>query len=103
LLSRLRELRDGESDDEPESISSASPVIGAAPALAGLKDSQPAEDLDRFWLPPPPLLARPAVLQVEPDLVLHQLPVPAGMLGGEELISRLRCAYLSFAVTEARD
>jgi hypothetical protein len=73
-LSRLRGLRDGESGDQPESISTGLPVIGAALALAGLKDSQPAEDLDRFWLPPPPLPVRPAVLQVEPDLVLRRLP-----------------------------
>jgi uncharacterized Zn finger protein len=100
LLSRLRELRDGESGDEPESISTAPPVIGAAVALEGLRDSQPAEDLDRFWLPPPPLPPRPAVLEVEPDLVLRQLPVPAGLLGGEELISRLRGVYLGLANRE---
>jgi uncharacterized Zn finger protein len=99
LLSRLRELRDGESGQESESILGAAPVIGCAVALVGLGDSQPAEELDRFWLPPPPLPARPAVLEVEPDLVLRQLPVPAGMLGGEELISRLRRAYAGFAVS----
>lgn len=100
LLSRLRQLRDGESDDQLESSSVAPPVIGAALALAGLRDSKPAEELDRFWLPPPPLPARSAVLEVEPDLVLRQSPVPAGMLGGEELISRLRRAYEGFAIPE---
>jgi uncharacterized Zn finger protein len=100
LLSRLRELRDGESEEESELIPTAPPVIGAGLALAGLRDSQPAEELDRFWLPPPPLPARPAVLDVEPDLVLRQLPVPAGVLGGEELISRLRRAYAGLAVPE---
>jgi uncharacterized Zn finger protein len=100
LLSRLRELRDGESEAESESIPTAPPVIGSALALTGLRDSQPAEELDRFWLPPPPLPARPALLDVEPDLVLRQLPVPDGMLGGEELISRLRRAYAGFAVPE---
>jgi hypothetical protein len=48
LLRRLRELRDGESGHQPESISSGPPVIGAALALVGLKDSPPAEDLNRF-------------------------------------------------------
>jgi hypothetical protein len=73
-------LHDGESGDQPESISTRPPVTGAALALDGLKDSQPAEDLDRFWLPPP----------------------PAGLLGGEELISRLRRAYMCFAIPRTK-
>lgn len=68
--------RDGESGDQPELISTGPPVTGAALALDGLKDRRPAEDLDRFWLPPP----------------------PAGLLDCEELTSRLRRAYMCSAI-----
>ena len=88
-------LHDGESGDQPESISTGPPMTGAALALAGLKDSQSAEDLDRFWLPPPPLPARPAVLHAP-------IASPAGLLGGEELISRLRRAHMCFAIPRTK-
>jgi uncharacterized Zn finger protein len=101
LLGRLRELRSGEpAGIDSESQSSAVPSVGAAVALTGLSVADTADELDRFWLPPPALSAQPAALQVEPDLVLRQLPVPAGMLGGEALTSRLRRAYERFGTAE---
>ena len=88
-------LRDGESGDQRNQSQLGRLVTGAALALAGLKHSQPAEDLDRFWLPPPPLPARPAVLHAP-------IASPAGLLGGEELISRLRRAYMCFAIPRTK-
>jgi hypothetical protein len=73
-----------------------SAATGAALALTGLPDPEPDAELDRFWLPPPPLPPRPPVLAVEPDLVLRQLPTPAPRLGGGALTERLRSAYARF-------
>ena len=78
LLARLRDLRAGESGLGRGSSTAAvgPPVIGAALALTGVPDPDPDAELDRFWLPPPPLPPRPPVLAVEPDLVLRQLRFP---------------------------
>jgi hypothetical protein len=43
------------------------------------------KDLGRFWVEPVPLPERPSTLDVEPGLLLRQLPVPAAELGGERL------------------
>jgi uncharacterized Zn finger protein len=101
LLHRLRELRADEPVAEPaQPAEAAPPASGSSLALAGLSDStRPARELDRFWLPPVPLPARPAVVDVEPDVLLRQLPAPGLVLGGEALASRLRAAYLRFAAT----
>lgn len=107
LLARLRELRAGEAGTAPSAATAAAavsrPAAGAALALTGLAEPDPAAELDRFWLPPPPLPARPPVLGVEPDLVLRQLPTPAPMLGGEALAAALRAAYGRFADPDAAD
>ena len=55
--------------------------------------------LDRFWLPPAPLPARPPTLDTEPDLLLRQLPTPGPALGGDTLVRRLRPAYQRFGGT----
>jgi uncharacterized Zn finger protein len=95
LLARLRELRASEPATESDTADAPSRPPGAALALAGL--TQPSTDPERFWLPPPPLPPRPAVLEAEPALLLRQLPVPDATLGGTELVERLRSVYERFA------
>jgi hypothetical protein len=94
LLGRLRELRGSAVVAQP-GVSGPAPIaFGTELALAGLTDM---DDLDRFWLPPPPLPARPPTLKVEPDLLLRQLPTPGTVLGGDALVERLRPVYRRFA------
>ena len=92
LLARLRELRAVEAPDQ-----AAAPAPAAAGTALALSDlSLPEVTPDRFWQPPPPLPGRPAVLEVEPDLIVRQLPVPDAALGGSALADRLRAAYQRF-------
>jgi uncharacterized Zn finger protein len=110
LLTHLRELRSGAdaaatrtrktrsrtakaTGGGPAEGVSAAP-IGTATALAGL--TNPDLGLDRFWLPPVPLPARPPTLDTEPDLLLRQLPTPGPAAGGSELVARLRAFYARF-------
>ncbi len=96
LLGRLRELR---ADGGPETPAPGTQAAaGAALALAGLTPA--AEDALHFWQPPVPLPARPAVLQVDPGLILRQLPTPDAALGGDALGVRLGEAYRRFAATD---
>jgi uncharacterized Zn finger protein len=97
LLSRLRELRSepAATTDTPAEQGAQPRTTGAALALAGLTETPP--DMERFWLPPPPLPPRPAVLEVDPALLLRQLPAPGAALGAEALVQRLRPAYERFA------
>jgi uncharacterized Zn finger protein len=93
LLARLRELR---GDEAPGAREEHAPVVaGAALALSDL--SEPVGGMDRFWQPGPPLPARPAVMAVEADLMLRQLPTPDAALGAEVLSEQLRSAYQRFA------
>jgi uncharacterized Zn finger protein len=111
LLARLRDLRSGppkpgrSGGPKPRSTTprrrdrAADPgpaPTGAAMALADLASPPLAEAVDRFWLPPVPLPARPATLDTEGDLLLRQLPPPGRALGGPELIEQLRPAYQKF-------
>jgi uncharacterized Zn finger protein len=70
----------------------------AAP-LADIPSPPLDEVLDRFWLPPVPLPARPPTLDTEPDLLLRQLPTPGHQLGGDKLVDRIRPIYESFKRT----
>jgi uncharacterized Zn finger protein len=98
LLNRLRELRSEPAVGSATGVERSSPpaTAGAALALAGLGES--AYDVDRFWLPLP-LPPSPSVLEVDPALLLRQLPVPGVSLGGQALVQRLRAAYEQFAKT----
>jgi uncharacterized Zn finger protein len=93
LLARLRALR----GSEPAAAETEAPArpSGAALALSGI--AAPASDPERFWLPPPPLPPRPAVLETDPALLLRQLPEPAATLGGAVLVERLRPIYQRLA------
>jgi uncharacterized Zn finger protein len=61
------------------------------------------EALDRYWVPPVPLPARPPTLETAPDLLLRQLSTPPADLGGESLVQRLRAAYERFGALPARE
>jgi len=103
LLGRLRELRaDGTPDGmHTEPADHAAGPTGTALALSGLAWSGDAPDhLARFWQPSAPLPARPAIMNVEPDLLLRQLPVPDAALGGQALVDKLRVAYQRFGAME---
>jgi uncharacterized Zn finger protein len=97
LLARLRALRTGVDQlfAPPPAPAPAVP-IGAAPALADLATPPLAQTLDRFWVAPVPLPQRPPTLDVEPDLLLRQLPPPGPELGGADLVDRLRRLYRQF-------
>jgi uncharacterized Zn finger protein len=111
LLSRLRELRaadPGSSADPgspvatprratPSTVEPAGTVAGAGLALSDVVSAPLAESLDRFWLPPLALPARPPTLDTEPDFLLRQLPPPGPTIGGPGLVQQLRPAYARFA------
>jgi uncharacterized Zn finger protein len=102
LLSRLRLLRGGgvEGTRRTDSARARPPApVGAGAALAEVADTPLADAVERFWLPPQPLPARPPTLETEPDLLLRQLPTPGPALGGAGLVARLRPAYEAFAET----
>lgn len=105
LLARLRELRATENAELAASDQPAAPtgpatdvaaVAGAGLALADLPAVPVAELVDRFWVPPVPLPARAPTPSADPDLVLRQLAAPAAVIGGPELVDRLRRAYHRF-------
>lgn len=98
LLSRLRLLRGGGVEGTRRSDRARPPApVGAGAALAEVADTPLEDAVDRFWLPPQPLPARPPTLETEPDLLLRQLPTPGPALGGAGLVARLRPAYEAFA------
>jgi uncharacterized Zn finger protein len=103
LLARLRELRADDIADGMPAEPSDHPAgpTGTALALSGLTRSGDASDhVDRFWQPFTPLPPRPAIMNVDPDLLLRQLPVPDATLGGQTLVDRLRMAYQRFGLIE---
>ncbi|MCW3814178.1 SWIM zinc finger family protein [Micromonospora sp. DR5-3] len=109
LLDRLRTLR-GVAAAEPAvetgapagpadaraRLATERPVAGAGRVLDGLPAAEPADALDRFWLPPAPLPDRPPTLATGPELLLRQLAPPGAAIGGPGLVERLRRAYREF-------
>jgi uncharacterized Zn finger protein len=101
LLNRLRDLRGGSGanrEPTPESPAGKPAAweparIGSATALADLGTPPLATALDRFWVSPVPLPQRPPTLDIEPDLLLRQLPEPGPQLGGATLQARLVKTY----------
>lgn len=108
LLDRLRTLRGGDATaggaavmpDGPvgpaDGVARPEPVAGAGRVLAGLPAVPPADEVDRFWLPPVPLPDRPPTLATGPELLLRQLAPPGPELGGPGLVERLCRAYREF-------
>ena len=89
LLARLRELRGDHAAGRVEQVEVPRP--GAAGILADL--TWPEADPVRFWQPAAPLPPRPATLDVEPGVILRQLPEPPAILGGERLAASLTEVY----------
>jgi uncharacterized Zn finger protein len=106
LLGRLRALRGDAArppagGHPPAPTATTPPAAGAAPALAEVTGPPLADALDRFWVAPVPLPARPSTLDTDVDLLLRQLPEPPAGLGGAALRERLRPAYRRFAPIDA--
>jgi uncharacterized Zn finger protein len=131
LLDRLRALRSEEDTSQPDAEAAGAPertarrrqragargasavtpadpnateplgVTGAAIALAGLAGRELEETVDRFWVSPVPLPARPPTIGTDVDLLLRQLPPPAPSLGGAQLVERLRTLYAALAPPSA--
>jgi uncharacterized Zn finger protein len=100
LLGRLRKLRADGTSEEPVDHPPAA-AAGTALALNGLTwPGDPSDRLDLFWQPSAPLPARPAIMNVEADLLLQQLPAPDAALGKQALVDRLRVAYQKFGAIE---
>ncbi|HEX6869943.1 MAG TPA: hypothetical protein VF163_02500 [Micromonosporaceae bacterium] len=85
------------------SAASRSGPAGAARVLAELSSPDLAETVDRFWVPPVPLPARPPTLTADVDLLLRQLPAPAAELGGSQLTDQLRALYAVFGKDAATE
>ncbi len=75
----------------------AAPGIGAAAALSEVHSPALADTVDRFWVAPVPLPARPPTLDTNVDLLLRQLAAPDSTLGGAELLARLRTLYTALS------
>ncbi len=68
---------------------------GALRVLGDLPDVDVRAALDRFWLPPVPLPARPPTLDAPVDLLVRQLPDPPPALGGRPTLEALARLYLA--------
>jgi uncharacterized Zn finger protein len=90
--SRADLLADLGADAEAEAPANAV-RLGTARVLADLPALDVASALDRFWLPPVPLPARPPTLDAPVDLLLRQLPDPPPALGSEETLDALSDVY----------
>ena len=104
LLAALRKLRNGDarpvrSRRARRKPVEAGPVVvgGTAVAVADVGSPDLADTVDRFWVSPVPLPARPPTVDTEPDLVLRQLPTPPETLGAAALVEQLRPMYAAFA------
>jgi uncharacterized Zn finger protein len=92
LLSRLRELRGGDTAHlEVEAAATAEgPRVGAMMALADLVLAE-----GEFWTGAP-VPALPVQAELPVDLLLRQLPVPGAPLGGPDLVTYLAPLYAVF-------
>ena len=82
-------------DEVPAGAATRAGSGGLERALEDLPELDVATALDRFWLAPVPLPARPPTLDASADLVLRALPDPPQSLGGKALVEELRVLYLS--------
>jgi uncharacterized Zn finger protein len=103
LLAALRKLRDGAETGTSarkkktvKAVPPPPPVTGSAGVLAEVVSADLADTVDRFWVSPVPLAARPPTLDTEVDLLLRQLSTPPAVIGGADLAARLRQLYQAF-------
>jgi uncharacterized Zn finger protein len=87
-------------DEVPVGAGARAVSGGLERALEDLPALDVAAALDRFWLSPVPLPARPPTLDAAADLVLRALPDPPQSLGGKALVEELRAFYLSLPEVE---
>jgi uncharacterized Zn finger protein len=92
LLADLAAESQGEDDD---TTSDAGEPRGALRVLGDLPAVDIRNALDRFWLPPVPLPARPPTLEAPVDLLVRQLPDPPPALGGRATLESLAWLYLA--------
>jgi uncharacterized Zn finger protein len=97
--SRADLLADLGADAEAHGADAGEPV-SAARVLTDLPALDVAAALDRFWLPPVPLPARPPTLDAPVDLLLRQLPGPPPALGGEDTLDALSDVYRALPTRE---
>jgi uncharacterized Zn finger protein len=67
--------------------------VGAARVLTDLPAVDVEAAVERFWLSPVPLPARPPTLDAPVDLLLRQLPDPPPALGGRATVDALSDVY----------
>lgn len=96
-------MSDGPAAGLPAREDGATPVPGAARALADLPAMALTAASGPFWSAPVPLPTRPATPAAAPDLLLRQLGPPAAALGGPSLVERLRRAYERFPAMAGPD
>jgi uncharacterized Zn finger protein len=94
LLGRLAELR-GSPAPRKRAARKKVPVPkpGAAAALTEVSSPPLQEVVDRFWVAPVPLPARPPTLDTDATLLLRQLPAAPAAIGGAELVEALGELY----------
>lgn len=97
--SRADLLADLGADADTHGADAGEPV-SAARVLTDLPALDVAAALDRFWLPPVPLPARPPTLDAPVDLLLRQLPDPPPALGGEDTLDALSDVYRALPTRE---
>jgi uncharacterized Zn finger protein len=93
LLWRGRSRADLLADLGADAEADSAERVGTARVLVDLPALDVGSALDRFWLPPVPLPARPPTLDAPVDLLLRQLPDPPPALGGEETLDALSDVY----------
>jgi uncharacterized Zn finger protein len=87
----------GTEEEQPDDVQ----PVGALRVLGDLPAIDPAASLERFWLPPVPLPARPPTLQAPVDLLVRQLPDPPPALGGRAALEALGALYLALEPDDA--
>ena len=100
LLARLRQLR---GDHLAPAQVSWSEVPRPARPAPWPTVTWPEPDPARFWQPPTPLPPRPTTLEVEPEVMLRQLPDPPAILGGARLTASLTEVYRRFGESAQSD
>jgi uncharacterized Zn finger protein len=97
LLSRLRELRGGDTAHLAVQAAGTAegPRVGAMMALADLALAE-----GEFWTGAP-VPALPVQAELPVDLLLRQLPVPGALLGGPDLVTYLAPLYVVFGESPA--
>jgi uncharacterized Zn finger protein len=93
--SRAELLADLAAAGEAEEPAGSPEPLSAARVLVDLPDVDVRAALDRFWLPPVPLPARPPTLDAPADLLVRQLPDPPPSLGGRAVLESLGRLYLA--------